>query len=60
MIEPFIYKYVINDCFFGCYDISTFVGYLTPNTFFYGNSLFYFKQINLAYVNSLIVKNISI
>ena len=43
----------------GFYGISTFVGYLTPNPFFVSNQ-FYFKQFNLAWVHSLIVKNISI
>ena len=43
----------------GIYGISTFVGYLTPNPF-YVNSKFYFKQSSLAWVHSLIVKNISI
>ena len=35
------------------YGISTFVGYLTPNQF-------YLKQFSLAWVHSLIIKNISI
>ena len=42
---------------FGFYVISTFVGYLTPNPF-YASILFYFKQFSLAWVHSLIVKNI--
>ena len=41
------------------YGISTFVGYLTPNPF-YVNNQFYLKQFGLAWVHSLIVKNISI
>ena len=41
----------------GFYGISTFVGYLTPNPF-YVNNQFYFKQFCLAWVHSLIVKNI--
>ena len=43
---------------FGFYGISTFVGYLTPNPFLYNQ--FYFKQFSLAWVHSLIVKNIFI
>ena len=39
---------------FGFYDISIFVGYLMPN------NQFYFEQVSLAWVHSLIVKNISI
>ena len=39
--------------------ISTFVGYLMPNPF-YANDQFYFKQFSLAWVHSLIVKNITI
>ena len=39
--------------FVGFYGISTFVGYLTPNPFLC-------KQFSLAWVHSLIVKNISI
>ena len=46
-------------CLFVFYGISTFVGYLTPNPF-YANNQLYFKQISLAWVYSLIVKNISI
>ena len=41
----------------GFYGISTFEGYLTPN---YENNQSYFKQFSLAWVHSLIVKNISI
>ena len=41
------------------YGISTFVGYLTPNPF-YVNNQFSLKQFGLAWVHSLIVKNISI
>ena len=47
---------------FGFYGISTFVGlfnYIMPNPFLNKNQ-FYFKQFNLAWVNSLIIKNISI
>ena len=33
--------------FVGFYDISTFVGYLTPNPF-YVNNQFYLKQFSLA------------
>ena len=44
---------------FGFYGKSTFVGYLMPNPFL-SNYLFYFKQFSLAWVQSLIVKNISI
>ena len=44
-------------CWFG--GISTFVGYLTPSPF-YVNNQFYLKQFGLAWVHSLIVKNISI
>ena len=44
---------------FGSYDISTFVGHLTPNPF-YTNNQFHFKQFSLAWVNSLVGKNISI
>ena len=40
---------------FGFYDISIFVGYLMPNSF-YANSQFYFKQFSLAWVHGLIVK----
>ena len=43
---------------FGFYGISTFGGYLTPNPFLY--SQFYFKQLSLAWVHSLIVKKVSI
>ena len=43
----------------GFYGILTFVGYFTPNPF-YANNQFYFKQFSLAWVHSLIVKNISI
>ena len=39
------------------YGMSTCVGYLIH---FYANSQFYFKQLSLAWVHSLIVKNISI
>ena len=42
----------------GFYGIST-IGYLTPNPF-YANGQFYSKQFSLAWVHSLIVKNISI
>ena len=42
---------------FGFYGISTFVGYLMS---FYTNNQFYFKQFSLAWVHSLIIKNISI
>ena len=41
------------------YGISTFVGYLTPNTF-YVNSQLYFKQFSLAWVHSFIVKTVLI
>ena len=44
---------------FGFYGISTFVGYLMPKDF-YTNNQFYFQQLSLAWVHSLIVKNISI
>ena len=44
---------------FTFYVISTFVGYFTPNTF-YTKIQFYFKQFSLAWLHSLIVKNISI
>ena len=44
---------------FGFYGISNFVVYLMPNLF-YTNNQFYFKQFSLAWVHSLIVKNISI
>ena len=37
------------------YGTSTFVGYLTPNTF-YANCQLYFKQFSLAWVHNLIVK----
>ena len=43
----------------GFYDISTFVDYLMSNLF-YTNNQFYFKQFSLAWVHSLIVKNIYI
>ena len=43
----------------GLYGISTFIGYLTPNRF-YAYRPFYVKQFSLAWVHSLIVKNISI
>ena len=48
-------------CFWldGFYGISIFVGYLKPNPF-YANNQFYFKQISLGWVHSLIVKNVSI
>ena len=46
-------------CLVGFYGISTFGGYLTPNTFFTNNQ-FYFKQFSLECVRGLIVKNISI
>ena len=52
-------KYFVFSWLFGFYGISTFVGYLTPNPF-YTNNVFYFKQFSLAWVRSLIVKNISI
>ena len=42
------------------YGISTCVGYLTLNPFFYAKSQFCFKQFSLAWVHSLIVKNVSI
>ena len=42
----------------GFYGISTFVGYLMPNSF--DANKFNFKQFSLAWVYSLIVKNISI
>ena len=45
---------------FGCYGISTSVGYLIPNTFFFTNNQFYFKQFSLARVHSSMVKNIFI
>ena len=35
-------------CLFGFYGISTFVGYLTPNPFFYVNNQFFFKEFSLA------------
>ena len=41
------------------YGISTFVCYLMPSLF-YTNNQFYFRQFSLAWVHSLIVKNISI
>ena len=41
----------------GFYGISTCVGYSKPNLFL---CQFYFKQFSLAWVHSLIVKNISI
>ena len=41
------------------YGISTFVGYLRPDPF-YVNNQFYLKQFGLAWVHSLIIKNISI
>ena len=41
------------------YGISIFMGYLMPNSF-YTNNQFYFKQFSLAWLHSLIVKNISI
>ena len=44
---------------FGFYGISMFVGYSMPNPF-YTHKQFYFKQFSLAWVYSLIVKNISI
>ena len=47
------------DWLFGFYSISTLVGYLMPNIF-YTNNQFNFKQFSLAWVRSLIVKNISI
>ena len=48
-----IYKIrLVGGC--GFYGISTFVGYLMPNSFLY--KLFYFKQFSLAWVHSLIVK----
>ena len=47
------------DLLFGFNGISPFVDYLTPNPF-YVNNQFYFKQFSLAWVHSLIVKNISI
>ena len=40
---------------FGFHGISTFVGYLTPNPFLTNNE-FFFKQLSLAWVHSLIVK----
>ena len=40
------------------YGMSTFVGYLTPNPFLCRE--FYLKNFSLAWVHSLIVKNISI
>ena len=36
------------------YGISTFLGYLMPNPFY---TIIYFKQFNLAWVHSLIVKS---
>ena len=39
--------------------ISTFEGYFTPNPC-YANNHFYFKQFSLAWIHSLIVKNIYI
>ena len=41
------------------YGISSFVGYLIPNPF-YENNQFYLKQFSLAWVHSLIIKNIYI
>ena len=46
-------------CLFVFYGTSTFVGYFMPNPFNINNQ-FYFKQFSLAWVHSLIVKNISI
>ena len=43
----------------GFYGISTFVGHLMPNPIHINNQ-FYFKQFSLAWVHSLIVKDISI
>ena len=51
-IYIYIYIYMCV-CVFWVYGISTFVGYLMPNPFF-------FKQLSLPQVNGLIVKNISI
>ena len=39
------------------YDTSTFVGYLMPNNFSINNQ-FYFKQLSLVWVHSLIVRKI--
>ena len=47
------------DWLVGFYGISTFVGYLMSNPF-YANKQFYFKQFSIAWVHSLIIKNISI
>ena len=38
---------------FEFYGISTFVGYLMPNPFYYTNNQFFFKQFSLAQVRSL-------
>ena len=46
-------------CLFRFYGISTFLDYLMPNPF-HVDYQFYFKQFSLAWVQSLIVKNISI
>ena len=35
-------------CLFVFYGISTFVGYLMPNSFFFTNKQFYFKQFRVA------------
>ena len=44
-------------CVSGRYGISTIEGYLIH---FYTNNQFYFKQFSLAWLHSLIIKNISI
>ena len=57
-----LYGYQAVGWLFGFYGISTFVGivgYSIPNPFFTNNQ-FYFEQFSLAWVHSLVVKNISI
>ena len=46
-------------CLFGYHGISAFMCYPMPNPF-YTNKQFYFKRFHLAYIHTLIHKNISI
>ena len=58
-IYIYMYKHDLVGKLFGFNGISTSVNYLMPNPF-HTNNQFYFKEFSLAWVHSLIVKNISI
>ena len=55
----YLFQFLMVGWLVGFDGISTFVGYLALNPFLMNNQ-FYFKQFSLAWVQSLIVKNISI